>query len=146
MHSSAITFGAAALFLTAAPSALAAGPRPECTYEVNTIKPTDTCSTISAWSEVSVSTIESLNPGIECNTPGMGVSSVCLQQILLPCTLNATAWESTCNDLAGEYQLSTDQFVQLNDNVNAACSNLIAGEPYCVSTAECYPGNHVPYC
>ncbi|VDC03804.1 unnamed protein product [Peniophora sp. CBMAI 1063] len=128
------------------PAALAAGPRPECTYQVNNIKSTDTCASVSAWSTVSVQTIEKLNPGIKCDTPGMGVSSLCLQEITLPCTLNATAWESKCNDLASEYQLSVDQFVQLNNNVNDACSNLVAGEPYCVSTAECYPGNHIPYC
>ena len=44
------------------------------------------------------------------------------------CTLSVPADQTTCNDLASAYSLTVPQFVQLNDNVNSACSNLSVGE------------------
>ncbi|KAI0037127.1 hypothetical protein K488DRAFT_81353 [Vararia minispora EC-137] len=120
------------------------GPRTQC---VETYRPTatDTCSSISAWSTVPVSTIQSMNPGMSCSAP-MGASTVCLRKFLPTCTLNATAHETTCNDLATYFNLTQSQFVQLNDNVDNACDNLVIGAPYCVSIADCFPGNTNPLC
>lgn len=44
------------------------------------------------------------------------------------CTLNSTAWETTCNDMAGHYNLTVSDFVLLNDNVDTVCDNLVIGD------------------
>ncbi|VDB92375.1 unnamed protein product [Peniophora sp. CBMAI 1063] len=122
----------------------AAGPRTKC---VETYRPTktDSCASISAWSLIPVSSIQNMNPGVSCNAP-MNTPTVCLQQFKPTCTLNSTAWETTCNDQASHFNLSVSDFVLLNDNVDNACDNLQIGNDYCVSTADCFPGNTDPLC
>ncbi len=51
------------------------------------------------------------------------------------CTLNATATETTCNYLLKPTTnvTSVAQFVQMNDNVDDKCDNLVIGGPVRVS-------------
>ncbi|KAI0051547.1 carbohydrate-binding module family 50 protein [Auriscalpium vulgare] len=120
------------------------GPRPTC-YETYKISTGDSCSTIYSWSEITPSQIQSLNPGIQCNslTPGQ---FICLASYTPTCTLNVTATDTSCVPIATFYNLTTAGFYQLNDNVDSACDNLLIGSPYCVSTADCYYGNPDPWC
>jgi len=78
--------------------------------------------------------------------PSVGVTPVCLQSqaassifpYLRPdatlvikhnCTLNATATEPTCDGLASTFNLTKDEFFQLNDDVDSNCGNLTVGNP-----------------
>ena len=38
------------------------------------------------------------------------------------------ATETTCNNLAAEWELSVSDFVQLNDDVDDACDDLVVGQ------------------
>ncbi|KAI0044906.1 hypothetical protein FA95DRAFT_1608129 [Auriscalpium vulgare] len=125
-------------------SVKADGPRPTC-FETYKISQGDTCSTIYAWSGITPSQIESLNPDVQCNslTPGQ---FVCLGSYTPACTLNVTATETSCVPIATFYNLTTADFYGLNNNVDSACDNLLIGNPYCVSIADCFYGNTNPYC
>ncbi|KAI0821517.1 hypothetical protein BC629DRAFT_1587771 [Irpex lacteus] len=113
------------------------GPRVQC-VETYRPKSTESCQDITAWSAVPVSTIEEYNPGITCNAP-INQEVVCLRQFTPVCTLNVTATETTCNYLLKPTTnvTSVAQFVQMNDNVDDKCDNLVIGEPYCVSEDGC---------
>jgi hypothetical protein len=116
------------------------------------------CTSIAQQAGVNQSTIQSLNPGVNCTffrtrfnfkkskslrvflsfffffvTTGNGSLStsdpVCTRQYLPKCTLNATATNQTCDGLAGNWNISTSDFVQYNDNVNGTCGNLTIGQP-----------------
>ena len=41
------------------------------------------------------------------------------------CTLNATATDTTCNTLATKWNITQQDFVNYNDNVNDGCTNLV---------------------
>lgn len=47
------------------------------------------------------------------------------------CTKEAPATAKTCNDLATEWQLAVSDFVELNDNVDSTCDNLVVGQEVC---------------
>ncbi|KIP09155.1 hypothetical protein PHLGIDRAFT_116561 [Phlebiopsis gigantea 11061_1 CR5-6] len=46
------------------------------------------------------------------------------------CTKEAPATAKTCNDLATEWQLAVSDFVELNDNVDSTCDNLVVGQEW----------------
>ena len=62
-------------------------------------------------------------------------ASVCTKQYTPACTLNATATNQTCTGLAAKSNITTNAFVQYNDDVDDACGNLTVGQPVggCIS-------------
>ncbi|KAI0274285.1 hypothetical protein BGY98DRAFT_920913, partial [Russula aff. rugulosa BPL654] len=88
------------------------------------------CSSIGQDAGVNQSTIQSLNPGIDCTGPlSAGGDPVCTRQYTPQCTLNATATNQSCSGLAATWNISASDFVQYNDNVNDTCGNLTVGQP-----------------
>ncbi|KAI0055443.1 hypothetical protein BV25DRAFT_1734520 [Artomyces pyxidatus] len=166
MFASALTAAALSVFVwgLSLTSVNAAGPRSECFGELPSRHPCsngtddisetyrvssgDTCNTIQSWSGVTVSKLQSLNPGLNCaaSMSTMVGHYVCLGTFTPTCTLNETATATSCVPLATAFSLTVSDFYQLNDNVDTACDNLVVGQPYCVSTADCFPGNTDPLC
>jgi len=124
---------------------LAAGPRPQCIEKYN-VTEGGNCTSIAQQAGVNQSTIQSLNPGVNCSGPLSTSDLVCTRQYLPKCTLNATATNQTCDGLAGNWNISSSDFVQYNDNVNGTCGNLTIGQPYCVSTDPCAEDNKNGFC
>ena len=56
-------------------------------------------------------------------------ASVCMKQYTPACTLNATPTNQTCTGLAAKSNITTNAFVQYNDDVDDACGNLTVGQP-----------------
>jgi hypothetical protein len=61
--------------------------------------------------------------------------TLCLQQYTPTCTLNATATSQVCGALAEDWNITSSDFVEYNDNVNATCDNLVIGQPVRVPSA-----------
>ncbi|KAF8477975.1 hypothetical protein DFH94DRAFT_75096 [Russula ochroleuca] len=141
--STANLVSALALCSTLTGLVLANGPRTQCSVTYNA-PPGANCTSIGEQAGVNQSTIQSINPGTDCNDfPG---GTLCLKQWTPTCTLNATATNQTCDALADVWNITSSDFVEYNDNVNDTCSNLVIGQPYCVSIDGCYPGNDAPFC
>ena len=108
------------------------------------------CTSIAKEANINQSTIQSLNPGVDCTsfrtrfgkseayessyfvTTGSGTlpdGPLCTRQYTPKCTLNATATEQTCKGLADKSNISTTDFVKYNDNVGDTCANLTVGQP-----------------
>ncbi|KAH9985729.1 hypothetical protein BJV77DRAFT_951593 [Russula vinacea] len=136
--STANLVSALALCSTLTGLVLANGPRTQCTVTYNAPQGAN-CSAIGLQAGVNQSSIQSINPDVDCGT-------LCLQQYTPTCTLNATATSQVCGALAEDWNITSSDFVEYNDNVNATCDNLVIGQPYCVSIDGCYPGNQTPFC
>ncbi|KAF8470939.1 hypothetical protein DFH94DRAFT_205359 [Russula ochroleuca] len=141
--STANLVSALALCSTLTGLVLATGPRTQCSETYNAPQGA-TCTSIGEQLGLNPSTIQSMNPGVNCNDLSAG--ALCLKQWTPVCTLNATATSQTCDGLAEKWDITQSDFVNYNDNVNDACSNLVIGQPYCVSIEGCYPGNEDPTC
>lgn len=124
---------------------MASGPRSMC-VEIYNAKPTDSCATIEAWSGLTTEQLMALNPDLHDCGPPMDVHEVCMRSYTPTCTVWQPATETTCNDLAATWQITVDEFVQLNDDVDDACDDLVVGQDYCVSDSYCYPGQTDPIC
>ncbi|KAI0246370.1 hypothetical protein BJV78DRAFT_1255408, partial [Lactifluus subvellereus] len=114
------------------------GPRTLCTG--------DTCTSIGQLVGANQSALESMNPGMKCNgalTPG---DVMCTKWYTPACTLNQTATSTTCDVLATTWNITVDDFVEYNGQVNNDCNNLVIGNTYCVSIEGCYPGNKDAIC
>jgi hypothetical protein len=59
----------------------------------------------------------------------LSAGSLCLRQWTPVCAINATATSQTCDSLAEKWNITPSIFVNYNDNVNDACSNLVIGQP-----------------
>ncbi|EKM57497.1 uncharacterized protein PHACADRAFT_206398 [Phanerochaete carnosa HHB-10118-sp] len=138
---------AAATFVAAWGVALimASGPSSEC-VEIYNSQPTDSCASIESWSGLTTEQLMALNPDLHDCGPPMDVHEVCLDSYTPPCFLWVPANETTCDNLAVQWEISVALFVQYNDNVDDACDDLIIGEEYCVSIDFCYPGQTNPCC
>jgi len=123
---------------------LAVGPRTQCIETVRALQG-DNCDSFAQQAGVDRSVITSLNPGANCDALQAG-DELCTRAFLPLCTLNATATSTTCGGLANQWQITTSDFIEYNDNVNQDCSNLNVGQQYCVSIQGCYPGNTDPVC
>ncbi|KAI0265705.1 hypothetical protein BC834DRAFT_970064 [Gloeopeniophorella convolvens] len=143
MYFSLATLFVSALTLLSGVRAL--GPRTQC-VETYRISNGDTCSSIGSWSGVTPSQIESLNPGMNCNSVLKANTYICMGSYTPVCTLNETATDTLCDALAAQWEITVDDFVQYNDNVDNNCDNLVVGQPYCVSITGCFPGNTDAFC
>ncbi|KAN0118397.1 hypothetical protein V8E52_005127 [Russula decolorans] len=124
---------------------LADGPRSQCIVKLNATDGAN-CTSIAQQADVNLTTIQSLNPGVNCSGPLSSNDTLCTRQYTPKCTLNETATNQTCDGLASTYNLSTTDFVNYNDNVNGTCGNLTVGQTYCVSIDGCIPGNTGGFC
>ncbi|KAH9992904.1 hypothetical protein BJV77DRAFT_1000571 [Russula vinacea] len=132
--STAYLVSALALCSTLTGLVLATGPRTQCSVKY-TVQQGANCTSVGQDADVDPSTIQSMNPGINCNDLSAG--SLCLRQWTPVCAINATATSQTCDSLAEKWNITPSIFVNYNDNVNDACSNLVIGQPYCVSINAC---------
>lgn len=123
----------------------ATGPRTQCT-QTYTVPEGETCDTLGANVGANQTTIMAMNPGISCDGTLPSNKSLCIRSWQPTCTLNETATNTTCDDLASQWNITQPDFVNYNDNVNDNCTNLVVGQPYCVSIDGCYPGNTVAAC
>ncbi|KAI0039237.1 carbohydrate-binding module family 50 protein [Auriscalpium vulgare] len=89
-------------------SVKAAGPRATCD-ELYRISTGDTCSTIYSWSGVTPSKLQSLNPGIQCNslTPGQ---SICIASYTPVCTDDVTATGTSCVPIVAASNITIAEF------------------------------------
>ncbi|KAJ7894191.1 hypothetical protein B0H14DRAFT_2683543 [Mycena olivaceomarginata] len=111
----------------------------------------DTCATIEETFGISLTQFIALNPGInsEC-TNFLAEEAYCVSTAAItgpPGNLVAGSLTpaegceeyytiesgDTCNLVAGEWGLTVAQFVALNPEINAECTNLFLGEAYCVA-------------
>ncbi|KZV76896.1 hypothetical protein PENSPDRAFT_645981, partial [Peniophora sp. CONT] len=136
MHS----FAALSVFIA---GALAAGPRPTCNTELK-VATTDLCTDIAEKWGTNVTEIKSINPNATC-APTVDTDNICVRQRIVACTLNETASSNNCDALLSTYSLTEDQFIMLNNDVTE-CGNLTVGATYCVSNADCFPGNTNSLC
>ncbi|KAI9430882.1 hypothetical protein H4582DRAFT_1151783 [Lactarius indigo] len=149
----------------------ATGPRTQCTETYN-VPEGETCDTLGALLGANQTAILSMNPGVSCKSllcfvlfsrsrdlnwdvhlfPTTGESTLPAGEVLCiktwdpTCTLNATATDTTCDGLASKWNITQADFINYNDNVNSNCTDLVSGQPYCVSIDGCYPGNTDPIC
>ncbi|KAF8263193.1 hypothetical protein EI94DRAFT_1807629 [Lactarius quietus] len=137
MHSISTAFSTAAfLSVLALASPLsdvvrASGPQPQCAETLDTTNAT-TCNFVASQFNLTTDQILSMNPGLNCNGT-LPAGSICLKMFTPPCTKNATATSTSCDELAAQNSLTTTQFVAYNDDVNADCTNLVVGQSYCVA-------------
>jgi len=134
----------AALIITVASS----GPHSECVEEYR-VASGDSCNTISAWSGLTASDLEALNPGLNCTNSmsSMVGDELCLRSYTPVCTHDITVQANdTCASIAATWEISEAQLLFLNDNLDSACDNLLIGQQYCVSDIECFLGNDDPCC
>ncbi|KAI9448919.1 hypothetical protein F5148DRAFT_689899 [Russula earlei] len=124
---------------------LAIGPRTQC-VEKSVVPQDATCASIEQNIGINRSAIETMNPGVLCNTTLTVGNYLCTKQYTPICTLNETATTQKCDQLAAKWNITTSEFVQYNDDVDDACDDLVPGNPYCVSIDGCYPGNTSPIC
>lgn len=123
----------------------ATGPRTRC-IETYDMPQNETCDTLAAKLAANQTEILSMNPGINCNGTLPAGIVLCTRAYTPACTLNATATDTTCDGLASQWNITQATFVGYNDNVNLTCTDLVVGQPYCVSIDGCYPGNTDPIC
>ncbi|KAN0139696.1 hypothetical protein V8E53_002358 [Lactarius tabidus] len=123
----------------------ATGPREQCT-QTYTVQQGDTCDSLGANTGANQTAILTMNPGISCDGSLPSNKPLCIKSWQPICTLNETATNTTCDGLASQWNITQQDFVSYNDNVNSNCTNLVAGQPYCVSIDGCYPGNTAAIC
>ncbi|KAF7977816.1 hypothetical protein HWV62_2539 [Athelia sp. TMB] len=112
-------------------------------------RPGDTCASIGAWTGLTASQIEALNPGVNCSVSLAPLVDhlFCLESITPVCTRWVTTLPTdTCASVAAEWEISQDDFTDYNDNLDSNCDNFVPGQQYCVSDIECFLGNDDPYC
>ncbi|KAI0316302.1 hypothetical protein OF83DRAFT_1173016 [Amylostereum chailletii] len=138
--------GLISLFLgTLAIQVQAKGPRTQCVETVNA-KAGESCQSLSSTYYVPIATIEGCNPNLDCDNPFTTRTPVCLRQYTPPCTVDVPASETTCQSLIYQWKITQSQFVQMNDDVDDACDNLVIGQQYCVSTDYCVANPSDPIC
>ncbi|KZP05184.1 carbohydrate-binding module family 50 protein [Athelia psychrophila] len=134
-------------FLGTLASRVSANVKPQC-VESYRISPGDTCASITDWSGISAAEIQILNPGVNCSkslAPDVG-QYFCLDAYAPACTHEVTAVTGdTCSSIAATWQTSVSELGSLNDQLDAACDNIVVGQQYCVSDIDCYYGNDL-YC
>ncbi|KAH8979898.1 hypothetical protein EDB92DRAFT_1902297 [Lactarius akahatsu] len=123
----------------------ATGPRTLCTETYN-VPEGATCDNLGAILGANQSAILTMNPGISCEGTLPAGEVLCTKTWDPTCTLNATATDTTCDGLASKWNITQADFINYNDNVNGDCTDLVSGQPYCVSISGCYPGNPDPVC
>ncbi|KAI0292840.1 hypothetical protein B0F90DRAFT_222249 [Multifurca ochricompacta] len=134
------------LCLTLSDIVRATGPRVLC-VERYRISQGDTCASIAPQLGLNQSDVESMNPGVNCSSSALpSGKSLCTRAYTPVCTLNATATQTTCDELAATWEITVNSFVAFNDDVDDACDDLVVGNTYCVSTDGCYPGHTDPIC
>lgn len=121
------------------------GPRIQCT-ESYTVPEGETCDSLGASVGADQTAILTMNPGISCEGTLPSNEPLCIRGWQPICTLNETATNTTCDGLASQWNITQPDFVNYNDNVNDNCTNLVVGQPYCVSIDGCYPGNTAAVC
>ncbi|KAF8272635.1 hypothetical protein EI94DRAFT_1697326 [Lactarius quietus] len=126
-----LAISTAVLFVLASSLAVfvqANGPRPQCTVTY-TVPQDETCDSLSAKISADQSTILAMNSGISCDGTLPANQVLCVKSWQPTCTLNETATSTTCDGLASEWNITSSDFVDYNDNVNDDCTNLVVGQP-----------------
>ncbi|KAI9430803.1 hypothetical protein H4582DRAFT_2103526 [Lactarius indigo] len=118
-----------------------------CT-DTYTVPQAEPCDTLVAKLGLSQADILSLNDGLSCDGNIPAGKVLCIKKpkqkstrALAPnppkpapaCKTYAPATAATCDELAAEFGLTPEKFVEYNSGVNSGCTNLVPGQKYCVA-------------
>jgi len=111
----------------------AEGPEPVCAslYQVKKAG-IETCLSIAQKEKVTVLELMSMNFEINCDAT-LPAGTLCIGMKTPLCKSWAITADTTCQALLSTNHLSLQQFLDLNDNVNSDCTNLVKGSSYCVA-------------
>ncbi|EJD41167.1 hypothetical protein AURDEDRAFT_169755 [Auricularia subglabra TFB-10046 SS5] len=113
------------------------GPREQCVGIWNVRSAGQTCETISRGVGVSIDWLLAHNPDLVCDGRELTIGTrVCTNTYTPTCAKWEVATEPSCDNLRALFNLTVDQFVVLNDNVDGSCQ-VVVGKEYCVTDNWC---------
>ncbi|KAI9435426.1 hypothetical protein H4582DRAFT_2079537 [Lactarius indigo] len=137
-----------ALQQSPAPLKSSSSDKPVPCTDTYTVPQAEPCDTLVAKLGLSQADILSLNDGLSCDGNIPAGKVLCIKKpkqqstrALAPspqkpapaCKTYAPATAATCDELAAEFGLTPEKFVEYNSGVNSGCTNLVPGQKYCVA-------------
>ncbi|CAI5933239.1 unnamed protein product [Closterium sp. NIES-65] len=111
---------------------------PQCGQSVAVVMG-DTCASVSIKYMISSSTFSSLNPGLNCDSPLLVGSYVCVAPKSSDTTINCTGWYrvmqgDTCPSIWNGANLTMSMFQAINPGIQCQAPYLVVGQQVCIDS------------